>query len=143
MGRNTKTGRSRGSRLARYSGFTLIELLVVMMIIVVLAATGLALYTNSIKNAKEAALRQNLFLMREALDQYYADKEKYPPSLETLVEEKYIRGIPKDPFTNSTDTWQTELSDPEPGNPSAELGIQDVKSGSDQIGLDNTPYADW
>ena len=143
MERYTKTGSVRSVRLLRHHGFTLVELLVVMMIIVVLAATGLALYTNSIKNAKEAALRQNLFLMREALDQYYADKDKYPPSLETLVEEKYIRGIPKDPFTNSTDTWQTELSEPEPGNPSAEMGIQDVKSGSDQLGLDNTPYAEW
>lgn len=143
MARCTKTGRALAAGLRRQPGFTLIELLVVMMIIVVLAATGLALYTNSVKNAKEAALRQNLFLMREALDQYYADRDKYPPSLDTLVEEKYIRGIPKDPFTNSTDTWQTELSDPEPGNPSAEIGIEDVRSGSDQIGLDNTPYAEW
>jgi general secretion pathway protein G len=122
MARNTRTG----NRAADASGFTLIELLVVMMIIVILAATGLALYQNSIKKANEAALRQDLFLMREALDQYYADKNKYPPSLEALVDEKYIRGVPKDPFTRSAETWQIEMSEPEPGNPTAEPGVFNV-----------------
>jgi len=128
---------------ARNQGFTLIELLVVMMIIVILAGTGTMLYTNSITKANEAALLQDLTVMRRALDDYFADKNKYPSWLETLVEEKYLRAIPRDPFTQSTDTWQIELSDPEPGNPSAEPGVFDVKSGSDRTGINGTPYAEW
>ena len=135
--------RSRLARTRHSKGFTLIELLIVMMIIVILAGTGLALYSNSIKKAHEAALKQDLFLMREALDQYYADKNKYPPTLDALVDEKYLRGVPKDPFTNSTDTWQTELSDPEPGNPLAEPGVFNVKSGSDETAIDGSLYSEW
>lgn len=129
--------------LRRNHGFTLIELLIVMVIIVILAGTGMMLYTNSVTKANEAALLQDLTVMRRAIDDYFADKNKYPASLETLVEEKYLRAIPRDPFTKSTDTWQIELSEPEPGNPSAEPGVYDVKSGSDRIGIDGTPYAEW
>jgi general secretion pathway protein G len=146
MAPNTKTGNgslARLSRLKRSNGFTLIELLVVMMIIVILAGTGLALYANSVRKAHEAALKQDLFLMREALDQYYADKNKYPASLEALVDEKYLRGVPKDPFTNSTDSWQIELSEPEPGNPLAEPGVFNVKSGSEETGIDGSLYSEW
>jgi general secretion pathway protein G len=135
--------RARIDRIRRSSGFTLIELLVVMMIIVILAGTGLALYSNSVKKAHEAALKQDLFLMREALDQYYADKNKYPASLEALVDEKYLRGVPKDPFTNSTDTWQVELSEPEPGNPLAEPGVFNVKSGAEDTAIDGSLYSEW
>lgn len=124
-------------------GFTLVELLVVMMIITVLAGTGLALYSNSIKRSKEAALKQDLFLLREAIDQYYADKNRYPASLETLVEEKYIRAVPEDPLTNSADTWQVEMSEPEPGNPAAELGVFDVRSGAEGTAIDGSVYAEW
>jgi general secretion pathway protein G len=143
MARSTKTGNGVCARIRRSHGFTLIELLVVMMIIVILAGTGLALYANSVRKAHEAALKQDLFLMREALDQYYADKNKYPASLEALVDEKYLRAVPKDPFTNSTDTWQVELSEPEPGNPLAEPGVFNVKSGSDETGIDGSVYAEW
>ena len=129
--------------VARNQGFTLIELLIVMMIIVILAGTGTMLYTNSITKANEAVLLQDLTVMRRAIDDYYADKNKYPASIETLVEEKYLRAVPRDPFTQSSDTWQTELSDPEPGNPSAEPGVFDVKSGSDRVGINGTPYAEW
>ena len=129
--------------VARNQGFTLIELLIVMMIIVILEGTGTMLYTNSITKANEAALLQDLTVMRRAIDDYYADKNKYPASIETLVEEKYLRAVPRDPFTQSSDTWQTELSDPEPGNPSAEPGVFDVKSGSDRVGINGTPYAEW
>ena len=124
-------------------GFTLIEILIVMMIIVILAGISLALYTNSVTRSKEAVLKQDLFILREALDQYYADKNKYPPTLEALVEEKYIRAIPEDPFTNSTETWEEVLSEPDPGNPSAETGIFNVKSGSDRTAIDGTTYAAW
>ena len=146
MARSTRTGRSgrvRQRGASASAGFTLIELLVVMAIIIILAGATLGLYTNSITKASEAALKQDLYLMREALDQYYADKNKYPPSLDTLVDEKYLRSIPEDPFTKSADTWQTELSEPEPGNPNAELGIEDVSSGSDKTAIDGSLYSDW
>jgi general secretion pathway protein G len=124
-------------------GFTLIEVMIVMVIIIILASIGLVTYGNSVTRAKEAALKEDLFRMRDAIDQYHADKNKYPPTLDALVEEKYLRAIPVDPFTNSAGTWQTTLSEPEPGNPSAELGVYDVKSGADQLSIDGRPYAEW
>ena len=125
------------------AGFTLIELMVVMSLIVILASIGLATYTNSVTRSKEAVLKEDLFRMRDAIDQYYADKSKYPASLDELVSEKYLRALPVDPFTQSSDTWQTEMSEPEPSNPSAEPGVFNVKSGSDRTALDGTKYADW
>lgn len=124
-------------------GFTLIEVMIVMLIIVILAATGMALYSNSVTRAKEAALKTDLFQMREAINQYYADKNRYPQTLNALVEEKYIRAIPADPFTDSAESWQTVLSDPVPGDPSASVGIFDVKSGSDRTAIDGSRYNDW
>jgi general secretion pathway protein G len=129
--------------MKRQHGFTLIELMIVMVIITILAGMGLAVYGNSVQSAKEATLREDLFRMREAIDQYHADKNKYPATLEALVEDKYIRQVPVDPFTKSTETWQTTMADPEPGNPSAEPGIYNVKSGAEGTGLDGTPYSDW
>ena len=124
-------------------GFTLVELLVVMTIVIVLTAVALVQYTNSVTRAKEAVLKEDLFLMRKAIDEYYADKNKYPASLQALAEEKYIRAVPVDPFTNSADTWQEETAEPDPRNPGADLGISDVKSGSDQMSLDGRPYSEW
>ena len=135
------TARRRGQAGSR--GFTLIELLIVMVLLVVLAATSLALYANSIRRGKEAALKTDLFQMRKAIDEYYADKGKYPTDLETLVSEKYLRRIAPDPFTNSTETWQTTPAELDPGNPSAEPGISDVKSGSEETGTDGKPYSEW
>jgi len=131
------------SEVGREGGFTLIELMIVMVLITILAGIGLALYTNSITRAKEAALLQNLVEMRKAIDEYYADKNKWPADLETLVSEKYIRMIPKDPFTNSTETWQTEYGEPDPSNPQSSGGIANVRSGSEATALDGTRYADW
>jgi general secretion pathway protein G len=125
------------------SGFTLMEMMIVMVLIVILAGIGLSVYGNSVQRAKEATLKEDLFQMRDAIDQYYADKNKYPGSLEDLVSEKYLRAVPVDPFTTSTDTWQTTMSDPDPGQPTLEAGISNVKSGSEQTGLDGTRYADW
>ena len=125
------------------SGFTLMEMMIVMVLIVILAGIGLSVYGNSVQRAKEATLKEDLFRMRDAIDQYYADKNKFPANLEALVSEKYIRAVPVDPFTQSTDTWQTTMSEPDPGNPSLESGISNVKSGSDQTGLDGSRYADW
>src|SRR5205809_524709 len=113
------------------SGFTLIELLVVLSIIMVLASMGLVQYRNSIAHAKEAVLKEDLFLMRDAIDQYYADKGQYPGSLDALASDGYLRSIPKDPITNSVSTWQAVPAEPNPSNPTAEPGVFDIKSGSD------------
>ena len=125
------------------SAFTLVELMVVMTLIVILAGIGLAVHTNSQTRAREAVLKEDLFRMRDALDQYYADKNAYPPTLEELVAQKYLRAIPQDPFTNSASTWQTVMSEIDPANPSAMPGVFDVKSGSDGTAIDGTRYADW
>jgi general secretion pathway protein G len=131
------------ARASRMSGFTLMEMMIVMVLIVILAGIGLTSYGNSVQRAKEATLKEDLFRMRDAIDQYYADKNKYPANLDALVTEKYLRAIPVDPFTGSAESWQTTTSDPDPGNPSLDTGISDVKSGSDQSGLDGSRYADW
>ena len=125
------------------SGFTLMEMMIVMVLIVILAGIGLTMYGNSVTRAKEATLKEDLFRMRDAIDQYYADKNKYPSNLDALVSEKYLRAVPVDPFTGNAESWQTTTSDPDPGNPSLDTGISNVKSGSDQTGLDGTRYADW
>ena len=138
------TGRRfSGSRVRRFAGFTLIELMVVMSLIVLLASIGLAVYANSVIRAKESVLKEDLFRMRDGIDQYYADKGKYPGSLQDLVSDKYLRAIPADPFTNSADTWREIPSEPDPTNPTAQPGVYDVRSGSDQKALDGTNYADW
>ena len=131
------------TRVRSESGWTLIELLVVISLIMILSSIALASYRNSITHAKEAALRSDLMLMRDAIDQYYADKGKYPDSLDTLVSERYLRAVPKDPITDQTDSWQTVQADPEPGSVSASAGIYDVKSGSNDTALDGSRYADW
>jgi general secretion pathway protein G len=125
------------------AGFTLIELMVVLSVIVILASMGLAQYRNSVVYASEAVLRQDLTLMRDAIDQYYADKGQYPGSLDALVSDGYLRKIPDDPFTKSTSSWQTVPSEPDLNNPTAEPGVFDVKSGSDRTALDGSKYADW
>ena len=130
-------------RVSRASGFTLMEMMIVMTLIVILAGIGLSVYGNSVQRSKEAVLKEDLFQMRDAIDQYYADKNKYPSSLDSLVSEKYLRAVPVDPFTSSSDTWQTTMSELEAGNLTGESGVFDVKSGSDRNSLDGTPYANW
>ena len=137
MGRNTRTG-SRRER-----GFTLVELLIVISLISILAAMGLVQYRNSVVSAKEATLKQDLFRMRDAIDQYYADKGKYPSALDSLVSDGYMRRVPEDPFTKSADSWQTVPAEPDPNNPSGEPGVYDVKSGAQGSALDGSNYSDW
>jgi general secretion pathway protein G len=127
----------------RTAGFSLIELMIVMSLIVILAGITISVNANGQTRAREAVLKEDLFRMRDAIDQYYADKNAYPPTLEDLVSAKYLRAVPVDPFTNSTDTWQTTLSELDPANPSAVPGIFDVRSGSDRMALDGTPYSTW
>jgi general secretion pathway protein G len=124
-------------------GFTLIELMVVAAILIVLAGLGLVQYRNSVVRARESVLKEDLFRMRDAIDQYYADKMQYPSTLDTLVSDGYMRKVPDDPFTMSSSTWQTVPSEPDPSNPKAAPGVYDVKSGSEATALDSTKYADW
>ena len=131
-----------GKRPAGQLGFTLIELLIVVTLIVVLAGIGLSTYSTSVARAKEAVLRENLFRMRDSIDQFYADKGTYPPDLTSLVTEGYMRQIPKDPITESADTWQVVMSEPDPAAPTAAPGVFDVKSGAEGVSIDGTPYSD-
>ena len=139
MARSTATGTEQAS--AR--GFTMIELLIVMTLVVILASIGMVQYRNSITRAEEAALKENLFRMRDAMDQFYADKNKWPADLTELVSEGYIREVPTDPMTKSKDTWQTSAAAPDANNPASGGGIDNVKSGSDRTALDGSRYADW
>jgi len=136
--RTITPSRHRDSR-----GFTIIELLVVMTIIVVLATIGLTQYRRSVIFARESVLHEDLFRMRDAIDQYYADKNQYPSGLDALVAEGYMRAVPKDPFTNSDTSWQTVASEPDAANPTALPGINDVKSGAESTALDGSRYSDW
>jgi general secretion pathway protein G len=133
--------RRSARRLER--GFTLIELLIVLTLITILSTIGMAQYQRSVVYAREATLKEDLFRMRDAIDQYYADKNQYPSTLDALVSEGYMRKVPEDPFTKSNSTWQTVPAEPDPNNPAAEAGIYDVKSGSDQTALDGTAYSEW
>lgn len=124
-------------------GFTLIELLVVISMISILAAMGVAQYRNSVRRAQEATLKTDLFHMRDAIDQYYADKGKYPSALDTLVTDGYLRKIPEDPITKSADTWTTVPAEADTANPSAEPGVYNVKSGATGTSMDGTAYSEW
>ena len=117
-------------------GFTLVELMIVVSIVGILATIAAPSYQSSLIRAKETVLRQDLFTLRELLDHHRADQGKYPPSLEGLVSAGYLRAIPKDPFTNSSTSWQ-EITEPTEG------GIFDVYSGSDLVGTNDTPYNKW
>lgn len=140
--RRTVVRRTAAPRISQ-RGFTLIELMIVMSLIVVLAGISLAVHANSQTRAREAVLKEDLFRLRDTIDQYYADKNAYPPALDALVSDRYLRAIPVDPFTNSAETWQTIMSETDPANPSAKPGVFDVKSGSERKGLDGTPYTSW
>lgn len=130
-------------QLRSVRGFTLIELLIVMTVLVVLAGLGLTQYRTTVRASQEAVLKENLFRMRDAMDQFYADKQKWPSDLSELVSEGYIREIPTDPITKSKDTWQTKTAEPDGNNPASSVGIDNVFSGSEETALDGTRYADW
>ena len=121
----------------------MIELLIVVTMIIVLAGIGIATYTTSLVRAKEAVLKEDLFRMNDALEQYSADKGHYPADLATLVTDGYMKSIPKDPLTNSTESWQTEMSEPDSSNPSSTPGVNRVRSGAQGTALDGSNYSDW
>jgi general secretion pathway protein G len=121
----------------------MIELLIVMTLVIILATVGMTQYRNSVTRAQEAVLKENLFRLRDAMDQFYADKNKWPADLAELVSEGYIREVPTDPMTDSKDTWQTEQAEADANNPASAGGIDDVRSGSDRVALDGTRYSEW
>lgn len=124
-------------------GFTLVELMVVISIILILVSIAVPIYSQSILRAREAVLRQDLFALRSVIDQYSIDKGKAPQSLEELVQAGYLKEIPRDPFTNARDTWQVVQEDVLLSIDQNEPGISDVKSGSNAVGSDGTPYSSW
>ena len=127
----------------RERGFTLIELLVVISLIVLLASISMLMYRNSVQRGREAVLKEDLFRMRDAIDQHYADKGKYPASLEDLVTAGYLRKVPVDPMTQSAETWQTVQAEPDPANLTVEPGIYNVRSGAEGEALDGTKFTEW
>jgi general secretion pathway protein G len=125
------------------AGFTLVELMIVMAIIGVLAVVAIPSYVGAVRQAREAVLREDLHVMRDAIDSYTADKQKAPQSLDDLVTEGYIRSIPVDPMTRAKDTWVTSTSDALRSVDQTDPGIDDVHSSSQEQGTDGQPYTEW
>jgi general secretion pathway protein G len=125
------------------AGFTLIELLVVMSIIVILLALAVPNYNASVKRSKEASLREDLQVMRQAIDSYTMDKQKAPQSLDDLVQAGYLRAVPQDPMTHTTDSWQTSTDDSLMTPDQTESGITNVHSGSQEASSDGSQYSSW
>jgi general secretion pathway protein G len=125
------------------AGFTLMELMIVMMIIGVLTTLAIPSFVGAIRNAREAVLKEDLRVMRSAIDSYTMDKQKAPQSLEDLVQEGYLKVIPEDPMTKARDSWTTDTSDALHSLDQTDPGIDDVHSGSQETGSDGQPYSTW
>ena len=130
-----EAGARRGAR-----GFTLIELVVVFAILALLVSIAVPRYFAHVERAKEATLKQNLSVMRDAVDKFYGDKGRYPDNLDEMVSQRYLRSIPLDPITESAATWVTQ---PPPPEAEAKGEVYDVKSGAEGNAADGTEYREW
>lgn len=135
MGRDTVTGK------AALRGHTLIELLLALFILALLASLVAPMVTGGIQRAKESALKEDLYRMRKAIDDYYADTNAYPVELEELVRKRYLRKVPADPLTDSRESWRLVRSEEEAGDDAK--GIIDIRSGSDAVDGEGVAYVEW
>lgn len=122
-----------------HTGFTLIELIVVLTVLALLLTIAVPRYYGHIEHAKEATLKQDLSVMRDAIDKFHGDKGRYPDQLDELVSARYIRSVPVDPITESASTWRVIP----PTDTEAKGAVYDVKSGAEGKGVDGTPYGEW
>lgn len=123
--------------------FTLVEMIIVMTIVSILVSMAVPMYQKSILRTRESVLRNNLFTLRQVIDEYTYDKQKAPQSLQDMVTDGYLRQIPEDPITGSNQTWKVIMEDALTSVNQTEPGIFDVRSGSDKTSLEGTPYAEW
>jgi general secretion pathway protein G len=135
--------RPRRERVLGRNGYTLIEMIIVMAIISILIAIAVPLYQKSLLRTKESLLKNNLFTLRTVIDEYTYDKQKAPQTLDDLVNDGYLRAVPLDPITNSSQSWRLVMEDAVTSVDQTMPGIYDVRSGSDQKSLEGTPYAEW
>jgi general secretion pathway protein G len=143
--RHLRRTKQCGTRLTKegQAGFTLLELMIVMLIVAILASVAIPAYLASIKAAKEAVLKEDLHVLRGAIDAYTADKSKAPQALDDLVQSGYLKKIPNDPMTHSDSTWVTSTDDTLENIDQTEPGVNDVHSGSQDTGSDGQPYSSW
>ena len=137
MDRNTVTGRVDSSR-----GFTFIEMVMVIVVMGILLGIAIPVYQAQVRTSKESVLKHNLAILRERIDQFRADRNKYPSSIQELVEGGYLREIPEDPMTGQRE-WEEVFTEYDPNEPDAEPGVQDVRSRSEETGTDGRPYGEW
>ncbi len=133
--------RNKLRRIAR--GFTLVELMVVMAVIALLMALALPRYFNHLESSRETILKQDLAVMRDAIDKYHADRGRYPNSLDELVSERYLRALPVDPITERNDTWQAVAPSANEAGVGETGELYDIKSGAPGTARDGSAYADW
>jgi general secretion pathway protein G len=144
MGPSTLIGETLMRRVrTQDAGFTLMELMIVMAIVAILATLAVPSFRGSLRRAREAVLKEDLQVMRAAIDSYTMDKQKGPQTLDDLIQDGYLRSIPEDPMTRSKDTWVTETSDALTSVDQTDPGITDVHSGSQDTGSDGQPYSAW
>lgn len=130
-------------KMPRSAGFTLVELMIVMAIIMILAVVAVPAYQAAIRAAREAVLREDLHVMRNAIDSYTADKQKAPQSLDDLVQEGYLKAIPEDPMTHSKESWVVDTGTDLRSTDQTDPGVDNVHSGSQEQGSDGQPYSSW
>jgi general secretion pathway protein G len=143
-GRELASPSSQIPNCERRRGFSLIELMVVLFILLILATMSIPIFTSAIVHAREAVLKDDLYTLRKLVDEYTLDKQKPPTSLSDLVDAGYLRGgVPVDPFTGSSETWQTDSEEVPTSSSQTATGIVNVHSGSDGTALDGTAYSSW